>query len=71
MPNSDIEEYLKDLEGQAKNIKGEIFRISWYMRGGVSSDDLFHKYSYEDRVIINQIIKDNIEATKNSRLPLL
>lgn len=71
MPNSDIEEYLKDLEGQAKNIKDEIFRISWYMRGGVSSDDLFHKYSYEDRVIINQIIKDNIEATKNSRLPLL
>lgn len=41
------------------------------MRGGVSSDDLFFKYSYEDRQIINEIIKDNIEATKNSRLPLV
>jgi hypothetical protein len=54
-----------------KQIKDEIFRISWYMRGGVSSDDLFHKYSYEDRQILNEIIKDNIEATKSSRLPLV
>jgi hypothetical protein len=54
-----------------KQIKDEIFRISWYMRGGVSSDDLFHKYSYEDRQIMNEIIKDNIEATKTSRLPLV
>ena len=41
------------------------------MRGGVNSDDLFHKYSFEDRQIMNEIIKDNIEATKNSRLPLV
>jgi len=71
MPNSDLEAYLKDLEAQTKNIKDEIFRISWYMRGGVSSEDLFHSYTYEDRQIMNQIIKDNIEATKSSKLPLL
>jgi hypothetical protein len=71
MPNSDLEAYLKDLEAQTKNIKDEIFRISWYMRGGVSSEDLFHTYTYEDRQIMNQIIKDNIEATKSSKLPLL
>jgi hypothetical protein len=41
------------------------------MRGGVSSHDLFHVYSYEDRQIINEIVKDNIEATKNSKLPLI
>jgi hypothetical protein len=59
------------LELITKQLKDEIFRISWYMRGGVSSDDLFFKYSYEDRQIMNEIIKDNIEATKNSRLPLV
>jgi hypothetical protein len=71
MSNSDIEDYLKSIDGEAKQIKDEIFRISWYMRGGVSSHDLFHVYSSEDRTIINNIIKDNIEATKTSKLALV
>jgi hypothetical protein len=41
------------------------------MRGGVSSHDLFNVYSYEDRQIINEIIKDNIETTKKTQMPLL
>lgn len=69
--NSDIEAYIKDLEAQAKDIKEEIFRISWYMRGGVTSEDLFHRYSYEDRMIIGQIIKENINATKASGISLV
>lgn len=71
MPNSDIETYVNSLEGAAKSIKDEIFRVSWYMRGGVSSHDLFHTYSYEDRQILYKIIKENIEATKNAKMPLL
>lgn len=71
MPNSDIEKYLKNFENQAKDIKDEIFRISWYMRGGVTSEDLFHTYSIEDRRILNEIIKENIENTKKSRISLV
>jgi hypothetical protein len=41
------------------------------MRGGVTSQELFHIYSHEDRVIINDIVKDNIEATKKSGLNLI
>jgi hypothetical protein len=36
------------------------------MRGGVQANELFHYYSYEDRMIMNNIIKDNIELTKKS-----
>lgn len=71
LSNSDLTSYLEQLENDTKRIKDEIFRISWYMRGGVSSNDLFYLYSYEDRKIINDIIKENIETTKNTRLPLL
>lgn len=71
MPNSDIDKYVEQIEADAKGIKDEIFRISWYMRGGVSSHDLMYRYSYEDRTIIGNIIKENIETTKESRLPLL
>lgn len=41
------------------------------MRGGVTSYELFHVYSHEDRTIINNIIKDNIEATKAAKIALL
>lgn len=71
MPNSEIEDYLRTLDDQAKAIKEEIFRLAWYMRGGVTSQDLFHNYSFEDRSIISVIIKENIELTKKSGMPLL
>lgn len=69
--NSEIEGYVTYLEQEAKGIKDEIFRLSWYMRGGVSSQDLFHIYSYEDRILMNEIIKENIEATKKSGMAIL
>lgn len=41
------------------------------MRGGISINDLMHQYSYEDRVILYSIIKDNLELTKAAQMPLL
>jgi len=41
------------------------------MRGGVNVNDLFDRYSVEDIEIISEIITENIETTKNSRMPLL
>jgi len=41
------------------------------MRGGVTANDLFHIYSYEDRNIMNGIIKNIIELSKKSGLPLM
>lgn len=59
------------MELATKRIKDDIFTISWYMRGGVTAHDLFHVYSSEDRAIMNDIIKNNIENTKKSGLPLI
>lgn len=41
------------------------------MRGGVSVNDLLHTYSHDDREMINKIINENIEATKEAQMPLL
>ena len=41
------------------------------MRGGVSAHDLFWEYSAEDRAIINDVIKENIESTNKTGLPLI
>jgi hypothetical protein len=41
------------------------------MRGGVSVEDLLHIYTFSDRELIYNIIKENIEVTKETRMPLL
>jgi hypothetical protein len=41
------------------------------MRGGVTVNDLLMYYGQEDREAIYAIIKENIEATKISQMPLL
>jgi hypothetical protein len=69
--NSDIEKLISRFENQIKQIKHEIFRISWYMRGGVSSTDLFYLYSYEDREILANIIDENLKASQEAGLPLI
>lgn len=41
------------------------------MRGGVTINDLFWRYSFEDREMIRQVIEDNIELTKKTQMPIL
>jgi hypothetical protein len=38
------------------------------MRGGLTTDEAF-ALSYEDRVIISEIVKDHLETTEKSGLP--
>lgn len=71
MPDSDLEDLFNDFDLQCKKLKEDIFQISWYMRGGVTAHELFHIYTPEDRIIMNEIIKGNIELTKKSGLPLM
>lgn len=59
------------MEGQVKQLKNDIFKMVWYMRGGVTAEDLFWNYSIEDREIISNIIKENIETVNKTGLPLL
>ena len=42
--------------------------MSWLMRGGLTYD-LAMALSIQEREIINEIIKDNLETTKKSGLP--
>jgi len=38
------------------------------MRGGITIEEAFN-LSYEDKMLINDIVKDNMETTKKSGLP--
>ena len=71
MTPQEIQEKLIGLEKETRRFKEDLFRISWYMRGGVTVNDLLTIYSAEDREFMYNIINDNIEATKVSQMPLI
>ncbi len=64
----EILEEVKRMEGEQKEIKSEILKLCWYMRGSVTLDEGF-SMSYEERSLIGDIVKDNLETTKTSGLP--
>ena len=65
---SEIDDLTKSMEEETKAIRSELFRFCWYMRGGLSITESFD-LTIEDREIISKIIEDNIEITKETKLP--
>jgi len=60
-------QFTEKLDKQARELKKELLRMCWYMRG-LSYSELVNM-SFEEREIIGEIIKDNIETTKKTNLP--
>ena len=63
----EIKQYSKKLDDESRDIKREALKICWYMRG-MSYAEAMH-LSFEERQIIGDIIKDNLETTKKTSLP--
>lgn len=63
-----ILEESKKLEGFQKEIKSELLKICWYMRGSITLEEAYN-LSYEDKSLIGNIIKENLETTKKSGMP--
>jgi hypothetical protein len=56
------------MEQETQNIRLDVLKLCWYMRGGVTYDEAMQMSSNE-RGIINDIVKENMETTKKSGLP--
>ena len=56
------------MEKDCQSIRQEAMKMSWFMRGGLTYDQAM-ALSIQERGLINEIIKDNLETTKKSGLP--
>tara|TARA_B100000214_G_C23419912_1_gene379931 strand:+ start:291 stop:467 length:177 start_codon:yes stop_codon:yes gene_type:complete len=56
------------MQNQQKELKSEILKLCWYMRGAVTLNEGFD-LSWEERSLIGDIIKENMETTKKSGMP--
>jgi hypothetical protein len=63
-----VQKLIDDMEKECSEIKKNALSLSWYMRGGVSYEDILNM-SYEERSHISKIIEGNMETTKKSNLP--
>ena len=68
MGDSEIVAYLKDFDNETKNLKLELMKICWFMRGGMSWNEAL-VLSPDERAISAQLVKENMETTKKSGHP--
>jgi hypothetical protein len=59
---------LEEYDKQSRAIREEVIRFTWWMRGGIDYDSAM-SLAHTDNEIIREIIKENMETTKNSGLP--
>jgi hypothetical protein len=64
----EIEELIKSQEKESNDLKESLFKICWYMRGGITIEQAY-QLDQEDRNIVFKIIEENLETTKKSGLP--
>ena len=68
LSNDEIAGYIEQLDKEVRAYKDEALRMCWFMRGGLSYDESM-MLSKAERDLISDIIKDNIETTKKSKMP--
>jgi len=71
LSDDEINSLASNYENEIKQIKDMVYRMSWYMRGGVSVEQIFTDTDLEDHDVMQRIIKENIEATSKAKMPLL
>jgi len=68
LDNEGVAKFIEEIDSEVKALKDELFRLVWFMRGGISLEEAY-QLDVADRSIINTIIKDNLETTQESGLP--
>ena len=68
MGDSDIVSQLKDYDNQTKNLKLELMKICWFMRGGMSWQEALN-LSPDERAIAAQLVIENMDTAKKTGQP--
>jgi hypothetical protein len=64
----EIDQVVKEMEEESKALIKDLFKMAWFMRGSLSIEEAY-QLDYNDRQIIGDIIKENLETTKETKLP--
>jgi hypothetical protein len=68
LDNDGIDRVVKEYEKDTKALREELIKICWYMRGGITISEAF-LLTMDDRLLVNQLIEENLKITKDTGLP--
>lgn len=68
LKTEEIVELLDSYDKDSKALKKSILKMCWYMRGGLTYDEAMIM-GHHDREMVYQIIEENLETTKETKLP--
>ena len=66
--NSEIIKHLKNIDNESKNIKMELMKMCWFMRGGLTYQEALN-LSPDEREMVGRLVKENLETTKKTGQP--
>jgi hypothetical protein len=67
---AEIIQYTDNLDKQAKALIKNTLRQAWHMRGSLNLDEAY-MLDAEQSEAIDEIIKENFEFTKETRIPFI
>lgn len=68
MTSEEIDQEVAKLDKESKALREELYKLAWFMRGSISIEQAF-MMDFQDREIVSELIKNNLETTKESGLP--
>lgn len=68
LDNEGVKKLIAQLDKEVETIRHDSLKMCWYMRGGISYTDILN-LSQAERTAINKIIEENLETTKNTKMP--
>jgi hypothetical protein len=68
LDSDQISKIVDQMDKETTDIRQEAIKLAWYMRGGISYDQIL-QLSVSERTSISNLVKDNLETTKKTGLP--
>lgn len=66
--DAEIEAFIKSHDQEIKALKLELLRLCWFMRGGITYGEILD-LSVNERNIIAELVKSNLEIAKDTKMP--
>jgi hypothetical protein len=65
---AEILKLVDEMEAETRAREKELIKLCWYMRGSVSLDEMYNSDKTQ-RELMGDLVKENLETTKETRLP--
>ena len=64
----EIKQEIAKMEAEKKSFRFDLVRMCWYMRGGKTLSEAYAS-TYEEREMIGNLVKENLETAKKTGQP--